>query len=138
MLIAPRAQLGVEGIGNTHENPVGSQATYFAAQEVYRWLSVPEKIGSFWHPCGHPMNDKTTSALCDAAQSKAEHDWQVCADFADWIFGGKHPANHSLFNSTPYPIQRPYAWAAPPPPPQPQPPLSGALPVPVPVVALDV
>ena len=50
MLVAPRAQFGFEGIGNTHENPVGSQATYIAAREVYEWLGVPEKIGSFWHP----------------------------------------------------------------------------------------
>jgi hypothetical protein len=28
--------------GNTHENPVGSQATYFAAKEVYDWLGTIE------------------------------------------------------------------------------------------------
>ena len=107
-LIAPRAQFGVEGVGNEHENPVGSQATYLAAKEVYEWLGASEHIGSMWHKCGHPMNDNTTH--CDGSQ---EHDWQALADFADFIFFGKHPANPRLFNTTAYPIERPYSWKAP-------------------------
>jgi dienelactone hydrolase len=107
-LVAPRAQFGFEGIGNTHENPVGSQATFVAAREVYDWLQVPQKIGTFFHKCAHPMNDNTTR--CDGSQ---EHDWRTCADFAQFIFEGKHPSNMSLFSTLPYPIQRPYAWKAP-------------------------
>ena len=123
MLVAPRAQLGFEGVGNTHENPVGSQATYLAAQEIYNWLGVPGKIGSFWHPCAHPMNDNKSSPLCNRAQAKSEHDWEVCADFAGFIFSGKRPTNRQIykFYKTAYPIQRPYAWTAPPPPPPPPP-----------------
>ena len=37
MLVAPRAQLSLEGVNNTHENPVGSQATYTAARSIYDW-----------------------------------------------------------------------------------------------------
>ena len=37
MLVAPRAQLSLEGVNNTHENPVGSQATYTAARTIYDW-----------------------------------------------------------------------------------------------------
>ena len=44
------------------------------------------------------MNDDKPSALCSPAQAAAEHDWEVCAAFADFIFDGKRPANHSLFN----------------------------------------
>jgi hypothetical protein len=108
MLVAPRAQLGVEGIRNEHENPVGSQATYVAARELYEWLGAGEMIGTFFHPCAHPMNDNSTQ--CDGSR---EHDWRTCADFADFVFDGVRPANSSLFNSTPYPIQRPYSWKAP-------------------------
>ena len=107
-LIAPRAQFGVEGIGNTHENPVGSQATYVAAKEVYTWFHAPEKIGTLFHQCGHPMNDNTTH--CDGSH---EHDWRTCVDFAEFIFDGKRPANKSLFDTLPYPVQRPYSWKAP-------------------------
>lgn len=110
-LIAPRAQFGFEGIGNTHENPVGSQATYLAAKEVYAWLGVPEQLGTFFHKCAHPMNDNTTH--CDGS---AEHDWRTCADFAEYIFDGKQPASanaSALFGTLPYPVTRPYAWKAP-------------------------
>ena len=37
MLVAPRAQMSMEGVNNTHENPVGSQATYTAARTIYDW-----------------------------------------------------------------------------------------------------
>ena len=107
-LVAPRAQFGVEGLGNEHENPVGSQATYLAAKEVYDWLGAGERIGSMWHRCGHPMNDNTTR--CDGS---GEHDWRTVADFAQFIFDGKRPADAGLFNTTAYPIERPYSWKAP-------------------------
>ncbi len=108
VLVAPRAQFGFEGLGNEHENPVGSQATYVAAKEVYGWMGVPESIGTFYHKCAHPMDDNTTR--CDGSH---EHDWRTCADFADFIFDGTRPPNASLFNTTAYPIQRPYSWKAP-------------------------
>jgi hypothetical protein len=40
MLVAPRAQLGLEGLHNEHENPIGSQATYVAAKIIYQWFKV--------------------------------------------------------------------------------------------------
>ena len=107
-LVAPRAQFGVEGIGNEHENPVGSQVTYLAAAEVYAWLGAADRIGSMWHRCAHPMNDN--SSRCDGS---AEHDWRTVADFAQFIFDGKRPANASLFNTTAYPVQRPWSWQTP-------------------------
>ena len=107
-LIAPRAQFGFEGIGDVGQNPVGSQATYIATQEVYDWLGVPERLGAFWHRCAHPMNDDTPH--CDGSR---EHDWRTVADFAQFVFDGKRPANASLFNTTAYPIERPYSWRAP-------------------------
>ena len=55
--------------------------------------------------------------VCSKSAAESQHDWEVCADFADFIFDGKRPANRSLFNTTAYPIQRPYSWTAPPPPP---------------------
>ena len=108
MLVAPRAQFGFEGIGNEHENPVGSQATFHAAKVIYDWLNVSSKIGVFFHLCGHPMNDNTSR--CDGSH---EHDWKVVADFADFIHFHKQPANTSLFNTTAYATHAPYSWAAP-------------------------
>jgi hypothetical protein len=102
MMVAPRAQLGVEGVTNDHENPVGSQATYIAAQTVYDWLGVPQQLGSFFHPGAHPMNDLPS-----------EHDWKVVADFADMVQFGKRPSNASLFNTTAFPVKQPYSWKAP-------------------------
>ena len=102
MMVAPRAQLGVEGLLNGHENPEGSQATYTAAKIMYSWLGVPDKLGTFFHPGAHPMND-----LPD------EHDWKVVADFADMVQFGKMPSNRTLFNTTAYPVQQPYSWQAP-------------------------
>lgn len=87
---------------------VGSQATFVAAREVYEWFGMREKIGTFFHPCAHPMNDNTSR--CDGSH---EHDWQVCADFAEFIFYGKRPTNASLFNTTAYDLQKPYSWSAP-------------------------
>ena len=102
MMVAPRAQLGLEGVTNDHENPVGSQATYLAAQTAYDWLGVPQQLGSFFHPGAHPMNDLPS-----------EHDWKVVADFADLVQAGKQPSNASLFNTTAFPVKQPYSWKAP-------------------------
>jgi hypothetical protein len=46
MLIAPRAQLGVEGLSNQHENPIGSQTSYSAAQLIYDWFGVQKHNGT--------------------------------------------------------------------------------------------
>ena len=56
-------------------------------------------------------DDKSVAAArrCDGSR---EHDWRVCADFAQFIFSGQQPghdgkpANRSLFNTTAYKIQR--------------------------------
>ena len=63
-------------------------------------------------------DDKSVAAArrCDGSR---EHDWRVCADFAQFIFSGQQPghdgkpANRSLFNTTAYEIHRPYSWRAP-------------------------
>ena len=83
MLVAPRAQLGVEGLSNEHENPMGSQASFTAARTVYDWLGVPGKIGIAFHPGAHPMNDRPT-----------ETDWTTVADFADLVQLGRSPVRH--------------------------------------------
>eukprot|EP00037_Helgoeca_nana_P014224 m.132568 g.132568 ORF g.132568 m.132568 type:complete len:534 (-) comp22459_c0_seq1:165-1766(-) len=102
MLIAPRAQLGVEGLHNEHENPVGSQASYTATQVIYDWFGVPNRNGVHFHPGAHPMDDQA-----------GEHDWVAVADFADWIQRDVEPRNVSEFNTTAYPVDRPFNWTAP-------------------------
>ena len=45
MLVAPRAHMGLEGLTNEHENPIGSQATYLAAKTIYEWFKVCALLG---------------------------------------------------------------------------------------------
>ena len=102
MLIAPRAQLGFEGLLNQHENPIGSQATYTAARLIYEWYGAPSQIGVFFHNGAHPMDDLPS-----------EHDWVVVADFADQVQHGRAPRNATEFNTTAYQIDCPFSWSAP-------------------------
>jgi hypothetical protein len=98
-LVAPRAQIGFNGLANQHENPVGSQAAYTAAREVYAWLGVPERLGIHFHAGAHPM---------EAA------DWPVVADFADFVLAGKAPANATEFTAEAYALPKQFIWSAPP------------------------
>lgn len=92
-LVAPRAQLSTEALADLWANPEGTQVTYLAAREVYRFLKAEHRIGIWFREGGH------------------EHslaDWQALLDFADWQLLGKSPARsfqqlafrirHSLFS----------------------------------------
>jgi hypothetical protein len=68
----------------------------------YCHTKVPERIGIYFHPGAHPMNDLPS-----------EHDWIAVSDFADLVQRGIAPANASLFNTLAYPVTRPYSWGSP-------------------------
>lgn len=73
-LIAPRAVLSMDGLGDTWANPFGTQITWRAAQEVFDFLGVPGKNGLFFREGGHAFS---------AA------DWQALTDFCNAVLCGR-------------------------------------------------
>ncbi|MEI6167537.1 MAG: hypothetical protein WCS52_10105 [bacterium] len=75
-LIAPRALLTTEALGDLWANPTGTWQTYLAAREAFRFLNAEDKIGIAYREGGHSH---------DLA------DWIVFLDFMDWQFKGQRP-----------------------------------------------
>ena len=96
-LVAPRALLSTEALGDLWANPEGTQQSHLAAKEVYDFLGAPDKIGVVFREGEHEHN------LAD---------WQVLLDFADWHLLGKRPARR--FDELKFPAdKKAYTWAAP-------------------------
>lgn len=96
-LVAPRALLSTEALGDLWANPKGSQQSYTAAKEVYQFLGVPDRIGIVFRPGQHEHN---------AA------DWAALLDFADVQFFGKKVERR--FDEVVFPdAERGYTWKAP-------------------------
>lgn len=96
-LVAPRALLCTEALGDTWANPVGTWQTHRAAQEVFRFLGAPDRIAIRYRPGGH---------------DHAPQDWRTLLDFCDAQFHG----NTARFRSQadPYPGLAPaHDWRAP-------------------------
>ncbi len=96
-LVAPRAQLSTEALADLWANPEGTQVTYLAAKEVYRFLGAEQRIGIWFREGGH------------------EHslaDWQALLDFADWQLLNKPPTR--AFDRLAFPPREGvYSWHAP-------------------------
>lgn len=73
-LMAPRGLLSTDGTEDWWANPKNSQRTTEAAQEVYKFLGVPDRIGHHFRAGGHAQNAE---------------DWKALFDFADFIIRGK-------------------------------------------------
>jgi (4-O-methyl)-D-glucuronate---lignin esterase len=98
-LVAPRALLTTEALGDLHANPSGTLITHRAAREVYAFLGHPERIGIHFRPGGHEHN---------------ADDFVVLLDFADEVFF--HKGSHD-WNPNPFPeLPQAYSWRAPIPP----------------------
>jgi len=96
-LVAPRALLSTEALGDTWANPAGTYQTYLAAREVYRFLNAEERIGIWYRDGGH---------------SHGIVDWKAFLDFADLQFRGIAPAGR--FDVNPFPdIPPAFSWSAP-------------------------
>ncbi|MCS6776155.1 MAG: hypothetical protein NZ557_06400 [Chthonomonadaceae bacterium] len=96
-LIAPRALLSTEALGDLWANPSGSQITYQAAREVYTFLGASDRIGIVFRQGPHEHN---------------ADDWNALLDFADWQLAGKTVARR--FNQLAFPdLPLPYTWRAP-------------------------
>jgi hypothetical protein len=96
-LVAPRALLETEALGDLWANPEGSRQTYLAAKEVYKFLGVPEKIGIYYREGGH---------------AHGPDDWTVLLDYADQLFYGKKSERN--FDPNPFPnTPKTFGWTAP-------------------------
>jgi hypothetical protein len=75
-LIAPRALLTTEALGDLWANPEGTWQTHLAAREVYRFLGAEQRIAIHSRAGGH---------------EHAFADWCALLDFADAQFRGAAP-----------------------------------------------
>jgi dienelactone hydrolase len=96
-LVAPRAFLETEALGDLWANPQGSQQSYVAAKQVYEFLGAPDKIAIVFREGGH---------------QHGLPDWQALLDFADWQFAGKKPGRK--FDQLAFPdAPKAFSWSAP-------------------------
>jgi hypothetical protein len=96
-LVAPRALLCTESIDDHWANPPGSLISHWAAQEVYVFLGVPDRIGISYRIGIHEQNVEDITAMLD---------------FADQIFFKKESGrdwNHDPFRNIP----AGFTWSAP-------------------------
>lgn len=73
-LVAPRALLSTEALGDYWASPHGTRLTHDAACEVYRYLGAEHRIGIVYRAGGH---------------AQTLQDWEVLFDFADLQFYNK-------------------------------------------------
>jgi len=76
-LVAPRALLTTEALGDLWANPAGAWHTHREAKAAYRFLNAESRIGIAYRQGTH---------------SHTHEDWQTLLDFADWQFGGPKPS----------------------------------------------
>ncbi len=76
-LVAPRALLSTEALGDAWANPSGTWQTHLAAREVYRFMSAEDRIGFWYRQGGH---------------NQGLEDWRALLDFADWQLRGRAPS----------------------------------------------
>ena len=96
-LIAPRALLTTDSLDDFWANPMGTQISFEASREVFKFLGVPEKTGLHYRHGKHDQN---------------EEDFLALLDFADWQLMGKPAAQ--TFDVLPFANLPPtYKWKAP-------------------------
>jgi dienelactone hydrolase len=84
-IIAPRALLTTEALGDLWANPTGTWVTHTAARKAYQFLNAEEKIGIFYREGGH----------CHGFE-----DWRIFLDFMDTQIKGIN--NKIDFNKNPF------------------------------------
>jgi hypothetical protein len=98
-LVAPRALLTTEVLGDLHANPSGTLQTHRAAREVFTFLGAEKKIAIHFREGGHEHN---------------AGDFETLLDFADEVFF--HKGSHD-WNPNPFPdLPAAHSWHAPAPP----------------------
>jgi hypothetical protein len=98
-LVAPRALISVDALGDLWANPYGTQQSHRGAGPVFDFLGAADKLGIYFRTGGHAQN---------------EDDWGTLADFADKVFFGKKPASGKRFDVLPFPdAPKPFSWSMP-------------------------
>ncbi len=96
-LVAPRALFTTDALGDIWANGPGTQATYQAAREVFKFLGAEDKIGIHYREGGHEQNEQDFAALLA---------------FADHLFFNK--SSDVPFDKLPFPDEpKAFSWAAP-------------------------
>jgi hypothetical protein len=96
-LVAPRALLSTEALGDLWANPSGTQASYLAGLEVFKFLKAADKTGIHFREGKHEQNSE---------------DWQALLDFADKQFYKKSIT--ARFDRLAFPdMPRGFSWTAP-------------------------
>ena len=83
-LIAPRALLTTEALGDLWANPHGTRLTYEAAREVFAWLDAEDRIALHEREGGH---------------AHLLPDWEALLGFADRIFNKNSQKSASSLHS---------------------------------------
>jgi hypothetical protein len=86
-LVAPRALLSVDALGDLWANPYGTQQSHRGAKPVFDFLGAGDNLGIYYRKGGH---------------SQSRDDWRTLVDFADKIFFGKTPASGKRFDQLPF------------------------------------
>lgn len=96
-LVAPRAYLSTDGLGDLWANPSGTWQTHLAAREAYRFLGAEDRMGAWFREGGH---------------AHGEADWKAFLDFMEWQLCGREPKQR--FDRNPFPeLPRAFSWTAP-------------------------
>ena len=96
-LIAPRALFTTDSLDDLWANPLGTEISFLASREVFKFLGVPEKTGLHYRHGKHDQNEEDFAALLE---------------FADWQLMGKTPTQK--FDALPFPeVPVTYKWSAP-------------------------
>lgn len=96
-LIAPRALLTTEALGDLWANPSGTWLTHQAAREAYRFLGAETRLGIWFRPGEHDHGSV---------------DWRAFLDFADWHFRGSVPTTR--YDACPFTdLPKAFSWSAP-------------------------
>ncbi len=96
-LVAPRALLSTEALGDLWANPMGTQVSYLAARQVYEFLDAANRTGIHFREGKHEQN------LAD---------WTALLDFADLQFFRKKVS--TKVDRLPFPdAPNGFSWSAP-------------------------
>ena len=82
LLVAPRAIISTDALGDVWANPYGCQLNWRAAQEVYDFLGVPKRNAMHYREGGHDFQPT---------------DWRALTDFARGVFTGEVPASNTVY-----------------------------------------
>jgi len=96
-LVAPRALLSTEALGDLWANPSGTQVSYLAARQVFAYLGAANRIGIHFREGKHEQNAE---------------DWKALLEFADFQFFNKKV--ETQFNKLAF-AEEPgaFSWSAP-------------------------